>query len=127
MTTKDVLRPPCGPQVRRLVAVLTLAVGIPRLPVFGNAIVLAYNPLRFMEPWMYGVLMTALGLALFFTSYRCRRLTLLGRVVSALGFTMWIVLAAATASTTSMLINMAVASTMLAEVWAQRGRCSDDS
>lgn len=122
MKIKSALIPPCGPEVRRLVALLTLAVGVPRLPVLNSVLGMTYNPLRFMEPWMYGIAMTLLGVMLFVTSYR-GRIDLSGRVVAALGFTMWIVLAAATTSTTSLLINLAVASSMLAEVLAQRGRC----
>lgn len=116
-----VLKPPCGHAVRKMAAMLTLAVGLPRLPMFDAV----YSPLRFMEPWVYGIVMTVLGLALYITS--SRRLTAVGRVIAATGFTMWIVLAAATSSTTSFLIDLVVASVLLAEVWAQRDRCSDDS
>lgn len=117
-----VLKPPCGHAVRKMAAMLTLAVGLPRLPMFDAV----YSPLRFMEPWVYGIVMTVLGLALYITSFGCGRLTVAGRVIAAIGFTMWIVLAAATSSATSFLVDLVVASVLLAEVWAQRGRCSDD-
>lgn len=116
------LKPPCGPSVRRLVAALTLAVGLPRLPIFGAQVV--YTPLRFVDPWVYGVALTALGVALMATAYRGWRLRPWGRLVAALGFAAWVMLAAATNSTTSLLINVAVASVLLTEVWTV-GPCDE--
>lgn len=116
------LKPPHGCQVRRLTAALTLAVGVPRLPVFATAP--SVDLLRFVAPWVYGVMLTALGLALLVTSYR-GRLSLAGRLTAALGFAAWVMLAAATSSATSWLVNVAVASTLLAEVWTLR-RCADE-
>lgn len=113
------LTPPCGRQARRLAAALTLAVGLPRLPAFDGAL-LAYNPLRFVDPWVYGVAMTVLGLALLVTAYDGWRMRPLGRLTAALAFVAWATLAAATSSATSLLINLTVASVLLAEVWTVR-------
>lgn len=117
------LKPPCGRQVRRLAAALTLAVGVPRLPLFDGTEVV-YTALRFVDPWVYGVMMTALGLALLATAYGGWRLRPWGRLVAALGFAAWVMLAAATSSATSLLINLAVASVLLAEVWTV-GPCDE--
>lgn len=117
------LRPPCGRQVRRMVALLTLAVGVPRLPIFdGETIYFAL--LRFFDPWVYGVMLTTLGVALWATVYRGWRMRPLGRLVAAVGFAAWVTLAAATDSVTSMLINLTVASVLLAEVWTM-GPCDE--
>lgn len=113
------LAPPHGPQVRRLVAWLTLAVGLPRLPLPWPTDGPAFAPLRFLPPEAYGVLMTALGVALMVTAYR-GRLSVVGRLVAAAGFVQWMMLAAATPSATSLLIDLAVASVLLAEVWTVR-------
>lgn len=131
MKIPDDLKPPCGVSARRLAAAFTLAAGVPRLPMFDwlasifDWFALAYTPLRFVDPWVYGVVMTLLGVAILVTSYKGRRLTLQGRVIAALGFTMWTVLTVATTSATTFLSGAAVAATMLAEVWAQRGSCDD--
>lgn len=115
-------RPLCGVQVRRAMALWTLTVGVPRLP--WPWVDLPFAPLRFVPPEVYGVVMTALGIALYVTAYH-GRLSLAGRLAAVCGFTMWMVLAAATTSTTSMLADLVVASVLLTEVWVQRGRCSD--
>lgn len=116
------VKPPHGCEVRRLAAALTLAVGVPRLPIFAQTP--TFDPLRFVAPWVYGVMLTALGLALLVTSYR-GRLSVPGRLTAALGFAAWVMLAAATSSATSWLVNVAVASTLLAEVWTLK-RCADE-
>jgi len=116
------LQPPCGRQVRRFVALLTLAVGLPRLPWPG--IEPGFSPLRCVDPWIYGILTTALGVALLATAYR-GRLQPVGRVTAAIGVVVWVTLAAATPSATSLLIDVLVAATLLAEVWTMRS-CDDD-
>jgi|GEM_PF-2942748 len=120
---KAYLRPLCGVQARRLAALLTLAVGLPRLPWFGFSP--PFAPLRFVSPELYGFVMIALGAALYVTAFH-HRLGLVGRTAAALGFTAWAVLAAATSSATSLLISLTVASVLLSEVWTQKGRCDGD-
>ena len=107
------LYPPCGREVRRLISVLTLAVGLPRLPFVHN--VFSFAPQRFGEPEVFGVLCTIIGLLLFVTSYKWR-LTLFGRLVAVFGFVTWITLAVATISATSLLIDLALAMSLLWEI-----------
>lgn len=49
---RQYLKPPHGCEVRRLIAALTLAVGVPRLPIFAQTP--TFDPLRFVSPWVYG-------------------------------------------------------------------------
>ena len=114
------LKPPCGRSVRVFVALMALATGIPRLPFVAD--VLPYSPLRFAHPEVYGVALAALGLALLATSGRYR-LRVSGRVVAALAVVAWATLGAAAGSTTSILINLLCAASMLAEVWTVGGDC----
>lgn len=107
------LHPPCGKEVRRLVAILTLAVGIPRLPIIHDAF--PFGEHRFGEPELFGVLCAIVGILLLVTAYKWR-LQLLGRLVAVLGFVTWITLAAATVSSTSLLIELAVALSLLWEI-----------
>lgn len=111
------LAPPTGAEVRRLVAMITLAVGLPRLPLMAE--LFSFAPQRFGPPELYGVLLTALGLALLATSYH-GRLTWYGRLTAVLAFTAWVTLAAATLSATSLLINLAIAASCLMEVGTLR-------
>jgi len=111
------LIPPGGVEVRRLVAWLTLAAGLPRLPLLAD--LFAFAPLRYFQPSVYGVLLTALGVALVITSYR-GRLAWYGRLTAAVGVAAWAMLAAATLSVTSLLMNVAVAIVLLREVWTVR-------
>lgn len=107
------LMPPSGVEVRRLIAVLTLAVGLPRLPLLHE--VLSFAPQRFGEPEAFGVICVVSGLLLLLTSYH-GRLSLTGRLVAALAFVVWVTLAAATTSTTSLLIDLAVAASIMTEI-----------
>jgi len=116
------LRPPCGTEVRRFVAGLTLAVGVPRLPYLDD--VLIFAPLRYASPEVYGVYMTLIGLALLGTAFHWR-LDVPGRLAAALGVAGWAMLAAATDSVTSILFNIGVVIVLLAEVWAQKGGCQN--
>lgn len=111
------LIPPGGAEARRLTAWVTLAAGVPRLPIIDD--LLPFAELRFFAPDIYGVLFTSLGLALLATSYRCR-LCWQGRLVAALGVVAYSVLAAATFSATSFLINAIFALVLLREVWTVR-------
>lgn len=111
------LYPPAGAEVRRLIAVLTLAVGIPRLP--GVAEVAAFAPQRFGPPEVFGVVCTLAGLALLATAYR-QRLTIWGRMAAVVAFAVWITLAAATTSNTSQLLDLAIAASLFVEVGTLR-------
>lgn len=114
------LKPPCGPDVRVFVGLITLATGVPRLPLLSE--VLPFSPLRFASPEAWGVILTVLGIALLATSSR-HRLRVRGRIVAALAVVAWATLAAAATSTTSILINLLCAASMLAEVWTVGGDC----
>lgn len=111
------LYPPRGREVRRLIAVLTLAVGLPRLPLAGDLFTFAQQ--RLVSPEAFGVICTLIGILLLMTAYE-RRLTLAGRLVAALGFVTWVTLAAATTSATSLLIDLAVALSLLMEAGTLR-------
>lgn len=111
------LIPPRGVEVRRLIAALTLAVGLPRLP--GLSKVLPFAPSRLADPTLLGVLFTLAGILLMVTALRWR-LTWGGRLVAALSFALWMTLAASTTSATSLLINLIVAASLLGEVWTQK-------
>lgn len=111
------LTPPAGVAARRLIALMTLAVGLPRLP--GVAEVSAFAPLRFGDPAVLGVVATATGLLLLTTAYH-GRLSIFGRLSAALGFAVWITLSAATLSATSLLIDLAVALSLLVEAGTTR-------
>ena len=114
---RQYLYPPSGREVRRLVAVLTLAVGLPRLPLMGQ--LFSFAPQRFGPPEAFGVVCTLVGLLLLATSYELR-LTIWGRLAAALGFVTWVTLAAATTSATSLLINLAIATSLLMEAGTLR-------
>lgn len=107
------LHPPCGREIRRLIAILTLAVGLPRLPLMHD--LFSFAPQRFGEPELFGVLCTVVGILLLVTAYKWR-LELFGRLVAVLGFVTWITLATATISATSLLIDLAVALSLLWEI-----------
>lgn len=109
--------PPSGREVRRLAAVLTLAIGLPRLPLVHD--MFPFAPQRFGTPDMFGVLCTVAGLLLLATAYE-RRLTIWGRLTAVLGFVTWVTLAGATVSTTSLLIDLAVALSLLMEAGTLR-------
>jgi len=109
--------PPTGHQVRRLIAMISLAVGLPRLP--GVAELFAFAPHRFGEPEFFGFILTAVGIALMFTSYH-GRLTVYGRMVAGLGFVAWVTLAAATLSVTSLLIDVTISASLFFEIVAFR-------
>ena len=111
------LTPPAGVAVRRLIALMTLAVGLPRLPGVADGVVFA--PHRFGDPAVLGAVATATGLLLLTTAYH-GRLSIIGRLSAALGFAVWITLSAATLSATSLLIDLAVALSLLVEAGTTR-------
>lgn len=107
------VRVPHGSEVRLLVAACTFAVGIPRLPVIQDAV--TFGNLRAVEPDIVGVLMTMLGLLLLATCYRGRQ-SLFGRSVAAAGMVAWGSLMLVTGSTTSFMVDGAMATALFWEV-----------
>lgn len=59
--------------------------------------------------------MTTIGVGLLVTSYKWRT-TISGRIIASIGFVAWVGLAAATSSTTSVLIDFTVAVILFLEV-----------
>lgn len=111
------LRAPRGRDVRRLVALLTFAVALPRLPFWpGSAVV---YPLRWLPQEVFGWLTLAVGLALLATACNRWRLRPAGRLAAVFGFVTWVTLAAATTSATSVLVDLAVAYALLGEIVGQ--------
>lgn len=110
---KRYLYPPSGLPVRRVLAWMLLAVGVPRLPEINH--VIPFGPLRVGTPDVFGLLLTALGLLMLLTCYH-RRLHWFGRVVAGLSFVAWVTLAALTLSATSFLVDLSMALVSLAEV-----------
>jgi len=106
--------PPHGPEVRKAIGLYSLWVGIPRLL---SQDISLYTPLKFIDPWVYGVLMTIIGVLLLLTSCTKRRHGIYGKVIAGVSFVAWMLLAAATSSQTSLLINLTVALSLLMEVW----------
>jgi len=115
------LRPFRGDDVRRICAVFTLAVAIPRLP-FWSGDAPAVNPLRFLSPEAFGWLTLVLGIALLLTNGRLRY-RVSGRLVALGGLLVWALLAGATSSITSLIIDITVMYAMLGEIMAGRDDC----
>ena len=111
------LYPPAGIEVRRLVALLTLAVGLPRLPLMHD--IFAFAPQRFGDPGAFGIASVVIGLLLLVTAYGWR-LTIWGRLCAVLGVVVWVTLAASTTSATSLPIDLAVAASLLMEAGTLR-------
>jgi hypothetical protein len=113
-----IVRPFRGGEVRRMAAWLTLAVAFPRLPFFpGPAIT---YPLGILPQATFGWLFLAAGLALLATCHNRFRLRLSGRLVALAALLVWSVLAAATTSMTSKLLDTAIMWAMLGEITAGR-------
>lgn len=112
------LFPPAGVEVRRLIAILTLAVGLPRLPLLQD--LFSFATQRLLPPETFGIVCTLTGILLLATAQGDRRLALIGRLSAAFGFVVWVTLAAATTSTTSFLIDAAVAASLLVETGTLR-------
>ena len=108
------LWPPHGSEVRKFAGWASLWVGIPRLLNQNDSL---YSPLAFADPWVYGILMTILGVALLLTACSRRRRTIYSKVIAGIGFVAWMLLAAATASQTSLGFSLTVAASLLMEVW----------
>ena len=107
----DRLLPPVCARVRFLVAALTIAVAIPRIP----GVTAPSSALAFFDPGIYAYVLLPVGVALAITSYR-GRLRFVGRFVAVLGFAAWVTLAFASPSATSILIDIILAVTLLLEI-----------
>ena len=112
-------RPFRGTDVRRLAAAILFAVAIPRLPFWpGPPIV---YPLNILPPDVFAWLALLNAVALVLTAGQWR-LRFVGRLAALVAFVTWVLLAAATTSWTSRLIDIILAYAMLGEITAQRGR-----
>lgn len=110
----DKITPPLCGRVRFIVTLITLAVAVPRLPVF-DALIVAQ--LGFFVPSVYAYMLLPLGLALGVTSYRWRT-HWFGRLVALLGFVAWVTLTFAASSVTSIAINAIMAGVLFTEILA---------
>ena len=113
------LRAPRGCDVRRLVAWLTLAVALPRLPVFGPSVSMTVYPLGLLPQETFGWIFFVAALLLLVTGGQWR-LRLRGRLAALLALLAWSVLAAATTSTTSRLLDLAIMYSLVGEIIAGR-------
>ena len=109
------LRPFRGYDVRRLCAWITLAVAVPRLPLWD--IPPLFSPLTILPPELFGWLTLALGIALLATNGP-RRQSLGGRLVAFVGLVVFGILTGATTSVTSMIINVGIMWAMVGEIGA---------
>jgi len=112
-------RPFRGTDVRRLAAAILFAVAIPRLPFWPGPPVV--YPLNLLSGEAFGWLALVNAVALVLTA-RSWRFGWTGRTVALVAFVTWVLLAFATTSWTSRLIDITLAYAMLGEITAQRGR-----
>lgn len=115
------LRPPRGVDVRRVVAFVLLGVAIPRLPFY--PLDPPVYPLHLLPGEVFGWLALATALALIVTTDKWR-LHWQGRLVAALAFALWVTLAFATTSVTSVIIDITLACACFGEITAT-GRDND--
>lgn len=113
------LRPFRGINVRRMTAFILLAVAIPRLPFWPGPPVV--YPLGLLSSDAFGWLTLLNAIALFATGGRWR-LHWVGRVAALGAFATWVLLAFATTSWTSRLIDIILVWAMWGEITAQEGR-----
>lgn len=113
------LRPMRGQDVRRLAAWLTLAVAIPRLPIFPLAVSMTVYPLGILPQETFGWMFVMAALALLITGGRWRH-RVRGRLAALLALLAWSVLAAATTSMTSRLLDLTIMWALLGEITAGR-------
>lgn len=104
------VRVPPGSELRLLAAAICLPVGLPRLPVVQEGL-FSFAPHRFGEPEGWGILFVLSGLALLVTCYR-GRLNLIGRIVAGIGSVLFVALAAATVSATSLGVDVSFAAAL---------------
>lgn len=112
------LRPSRGSDVRRLCATFTLAVALPRLPLWD--VMPPVSVLGLLPAAAYGWLFMVLGIALLATNGRWRT-RLSGRLVAFVALVLWGVLLGGTTSITSIIINLAVMWAMVGEIGASEG------
>jgi len=114
------LRPPRGVDVRKLTAFVLLAIAIPRLPFYPGPPIL--YPLGIFPGEVFGwmALFVSAGLLLTANKWRLRAV---GRFMAVLSFALWITLAAATTSVTSMLLDIIFAYAMFGEIIAYQDGC----
>jgi hypothetical protein len=110
------LRPFRGADVRRLTALALIAVALPRLPGFPGPSTVYLLTLLPAEAFAWLALALAIGLL---ATAGCCRTQFVGRLLATLAFILWVTLAAATNSITSMILNLAFAYAMLGEILAE--------
>jgi len=113
------LRPFRGSDVRRMCAMFTLAVGLPRLPVWGTDVPVSL--LGILPAEVFGWVFLALGFVLLATNGQHRHRPG-GRLVAFVALVLWALLTGATNSITSQIINVGVMWAMVGEI----GASSDD-
>lgn len=113
------LRAPRGCDVRRLIAWMTFAVALPRLPLFAPSASMTVYPLGILPQETFGWIFLAAGLALLITGGRWR-LKMRGRTAALAALLAWSVLAAATTSTTSRLLDLGIMYSLVGEIIAGR-------
>ena len=111
----DALRPFRGRDVRRLAAWALIAVALPRLPFWPGPSTVYM--LTILPEVVFGWLTLAVAIGLLATTGCCRT-PIGGRVVALLAVGLWVTLAAATTSVTSIILNLAFAYAMLGEILA---------
>jgi hypothetical protein len=111
------LRPFRGADVRRLTAWALLTVALPRLPFWPGPSTV--YQLTILPAEIFGFLALALAAGLWATTGCCRT-QLVGRLIAMLAFVLWVILAAATTSFTSIALNLGFAYAMLGEIGADR-------
>lgn len=111
----ELLRPFRGVDVRRLTGWVLMAVALPRLPFFPSPPIV--YPLGILPQVTFGWLFFGCALTLLATGKHWR-LRLRGRLVALAAFVAWSVLAAATTSLTSVMIDAVIMWAMLGEITA---------
>lgn len=113
------LRPFCGEEIKRLVAAITLAVALPRLPFWPGPHIV--YPLHLLPQEVFGWAALVSSLLLLATTERYR-LRFVGRMSAVLAFAFWVTLAFATTSATSMMLDALFAYALFGEIIAQEKR-----
>lgn len=101
-----------GAELRLLAAMISLSVGLPRLPLVAD--LFSFAPHRFGEAEAWGVLFALGGLALLATCYR-GRLRAAGRITAGLMAVSYVALASATLSATSFGVDVSLAVALMWE------------